>query len=159
MSVPSAPVSFQVRMTKEAVQTLMFLTEEAIQRAIQATKSRLQDEAYLVTPVDTGLLLSSFDIASTPRSIVMKWSATDPKSGYNYATVADVGRPAGAPIVAKTPRGLIWKNKTGQWRRAQQVTQGAMAGAHFSDRMRERAHEILIEELMKEIENLARAAA
>jgi len=153
----SAPVTIQVRFGKDALQQLWRLTEEAIQRAVSITVSRLREMAARYTPEDTGRLLDSFQVSTTPRSIVMSWSALSPE-GYNYAGVADVGRPGGVPIVAKTPRGLIWRDRrTGQWHRARQVTQGAMAGKFFSSTMKLEARAILVEELRKEISLLGGA--
>lgn len=147
----STPIVVQVRFGKDALQQLWRLTEEAIQRAISITVSRLREMARRYTPEDTGRLLDSFEISTTPKSIVMRWSALSPQ-GYDYAGVADVGRPGGVPIVAKTPRGLIWRDKrTGQWHRARQVTQGAMTGKFFSSTMRLEAQAILVEELRNEI--------
>jgi len=146
----SAPVTIQMRFGKDVLQEIWRLTEEAIQRAISITVSRLREMARIYTPEDTGRLLDSFQISTTPQSIIMKWTALSPE-GYNYAHVADVGRSGGVPIVAKTPRGLIWKDKAGGWHRAKQVTQGAMAGKFFSSTMKLEARGILIEELRKEI--------
>ena len=43
-------------------------------------------------PIDTGRLISSFDIASTPRSIVMQWSAVKPtQPDVDYAIFVDQG--------------------------------------------------------------------
>ena len=141
-------VSVQVRF--DTIKMLQGLVEDSIQNAVQRTIARLRELATKYTPERSGRLLESFDIASTPRSIVMKWSATDPKSGFNYATVADVGRPGGALIEAKTPRGLRFKIE-GRWIRKQRVVQGAMQGTYFSEAMKFEAREIMIEELTREL--------
>ncbi len=125
MSVPSSPVNLQVRFTREAMALLASLTEQAIVNAVERTKMRLKAFALSFVspvPVDTGQLKQSFDIGSTPRSIVMRWSATSP-TGYDYALVADIGRPEDAYI-----------------------------GRHYSDQMRDVSREFLVEELTRELQ-------
>ena len=95
MSVPSSRVDIQMRFTREAIALLIQLTEQAVVNAIERVKARLRAfEQSVVSPVPikTGRLQRSFDIGSTPRSIVMSWTAVDPSSGYNYALVQDIGR-------------------------------------------------------------------
>jgi hypothetical protein len=147
----SEGVVIHVRLTREQLAQFAFLTQEAIDRATAITVSRLRELAKQYTPEDTGRLLSSFDIGIVPSGLVMKWGATSPQ-GFNYAKVADVGRPGGVLIQAKTPRGLIWRDKvTGEWRRKMQVVQGAMDGSYYSEAMRFEARAILLEELTREI--------
>ena len=90
-----APVDVQMRFTEPAVALLQNLTEEAIRNAIQRTIARITNyakSALSPVPIDTGRLRSSFDIGSTPRSIVFRWSAIDPRTGFDYAKVQDEGR-------------------------------------------------------------------
>lgn len=150
-------VSIQVRMTREAVERLHTLTEDAIQRAIQNTIVRLRELAKIYTPEETGRLLSSFDIASTPRSIVMKWNATSPE-GFNYTQVADEGRAGGAQITPKKARALRWVDEAGQVHFAKRVTQGGYTGAYFSEAMRFEAQRILVEELEMQLNLIGGAA-
>jgi len=92
-----APVNVQVRLDAEAsgqiMVTLSAKIEAAIQRAIERTKAEVYAFATgssSQVPVKTGALKGSFAVASTPRSIVFKWSASSPK-GYDYALIQDVG--------------------------------------------------------------------
>ncbi len=124
MSVPSSPVNLQVRFTREAMALLASLTEQAIVNAVERTKVRLKAHALGTVspvPVDSGDLKASFDIGSTPRSIVMRWSSLD--KGYDYALVADIGRPNDAYV-----------------------------GRHYSDQMRDVSREFLVEELTRELQ-------
>ncbi len=124
MSVPSASVNIQVRFSREAMALLPVLTEQAILRAIDRTVARLTTFAtssVSPVPIDTGQLQQSVAIAGSPRTIIMHWSALD--KGYDYAHVADVGRPTDAYI-----------------------------GRHYSDQMRAVAKEWLVEELQRELQ-------
>ena len=130
MSVPSSDVNVQVRFGADALRLLQQLTEDAIQRAIQATVARIR--AYATggqsnVPVRTGRLKGSFDIGSTPRSIVFKWSAIDPLTNYDYAKIQDVGGP----------------NRYGY-----------IAGKYYSSVTADYARQWLVEELMKELGRL-----
>ena len=129
MSVASASVNVQVRFGADALRLLQQLTEDAIQRAIQATVARIR--AYALSgqanvPRLTGQLQDSFDIGSTPRSIVFKWSALSP-TGYDYAKIQDVGG----------------KNRYGY-----------IAGKYYSSVTTDYARQWLVEELMKELGRL-----
>lgn len=123
MSVPSASVNIQVQFTPEALAVVPVLTEQAILRAIDRTVARLTvfaTSSVSPVPIDTGQLQQSVAIAGSPRTIIMHWSALD--KGYDYALVADVGRPNDAYI-----------------------------GRHYSDQMRAVAKEWLLEELVREL--------
>ncbi len=125
MSVPSASVNIQVRFTPEALGLLAGLTEQAIFRAIDRTVARLTAFAkgsVSPVPIDTGQLQQSVAIAGSPRTIIMHWSARSPQ-GYDYALVADIGRPEDNYI-----------------------------GRHYSDQMRAVAKEWLVEELERELQ-------
>ena len=94
MSVPSASVNIQVRFTPEALAVVAQLTENAILRAIDRAVARLTEFAtsgVSPVPVDSGDLKASVAIAGSLRTIIMHWSSFD--KGYDYAHVADVGRP------------------------------------------------------------------
>jgi hypothetical protein len=96
MSVASSEVNVQVRFSAEAMALVAQLTDAAVTRAILSTIERVRTYAMGASsnvPVRTGRLKGSFDIASTPRSIVFKWSAVDPKTNYDYAKIQDVGGP------------------------------------------------------------------
>lgn len=69
------------------------LTYEAISRAIDRTTMdlRVLNSMPEVVPLDTGRLQASFVVSATPGQIAMKWSAIDPKTGFNYAKVQDEG--------------------------------------------------------------------
>jgi hypothetical protein len=130
------------------------LSEEAIQTAIHNTKHRLVGVAKLLTPRWTGRLAESFQVASTPRSIVFKWSAVDPtasKAGVDYAKIVDKGRPKGAPLKAKNPKGIMafprpWHGGPIIYRKGT-LTQGAIAPRNFSDAVHKQCLRILMEEL------------
>ena len=120
-----ADVVVQVRFDRESIEAVKQMTQAAIMAAIERVKARLS--AYAMSgqsnvPVRTGRLRASFDVASTPRSLVFKWSAIDPKSGYDYAKIQDVGGVTG--------------------------TGGAIEGKDFSRHCREYAREWLREELL-----------
>jgi len=87
-----ADVVATVRFTPESVRRLKQLTEEAVRQAIRNTRDRLEALAAKYTPVRTGRLLSSFDIAFTPRHIAMKFDPVDPDTGFHYAKVVEEGR-------------------------------------------------------------------
>ena len=128
MSVSSQHVYAQVRFSKESIQALLQLTEQAIQRAVQRTADRLL--AYATSgqsnvPVKTGRLRSSFSVWTTPRSIKFLWSAIDPKSNYDYAKIQDEGGLTG----------------TGGW----------IAGKYYSQATAAYAREWLHEELVREL--------
>jgi len=95
MSVPSSPVVVQKKIPLEAMSKMRLLTRDAVTRAIQ--KARDEIAAYAMgddsnVPVDTGRLRRSFTVGTTPSFMVMRWSAIDPRSGYDYALVQDIGR-------------------------------------------------------------------
>jgi len=128
LSVSSQHVYAQVRFSKESIQALLQLTEQAIQRAVQRTADRLL--AYATSgqsnvPVKTGRLRSSFSVWTTPRSIKFLWSAIDPKSNYDYAKIQDEGGLTG----------------TGGW----------IAGKYYSQATAAYAREWLHEELTREL--------
>ena len=94
MSVPSASVNIQVRFTPEALAVVAQLTEDAILRAIDRAVDRLKTfgrSGVSPVPVDSGELKDSLVVAGSLRTIIMHWSSFD--KGYDYAHVADVGRP------------------------------------------------------------------
>ena len=98
--VPSSPVRAEIRatVTWDMVDTMAYLTEEAVRRAIENTISDIANFALgegSQVPVKTGRLISSFDIRSTGKSIIFGWSAVDPQTGYDYAKIQDEGGPAG----------------------------------------------------------------
>jgi hypothetical protein len=83
-------VNVNVRFRPESVALLPRLTEEAIRDAIIEARAEIYEAARRYTPVDTGKLLASFDVAFTPRTIAMIWEAP-------YAKAADTGRPDWRP--------------------------------------------------------------
>jgi hypothetical protein len=136
VSVASSDVNVQVRFDTASIALLLQLTEDAVQRAIAATVDDLRSYAasgQAQVPVKTGRLKGSFDVASTPRSIVFKWSAIDPKSNYDYAKIQDEGGMTG----------------TGGW----------IAGKYFSYTTADYARERLMAHLQEEIQAIGSVAA
>jgi hypothetical protein len=127
------------------------LAEGAIQRAIENTKVRVREAAVLQTPVWTGRLLGSFDIASTPRSIVFKWDAKS-DAGFPYAGVVDVGRTGGKILTPKTKKVMAfpspWKGGPIVFRH--KTIQGGFVGRRYSDAVHQYARDVLREELERE---------
>jgi hypothetical protein len=125
------------------------LAEEAIQRAILNTKARVRDAAMLQTPIWTGTLLGSFDIATTPRSIVWKWDAKSPE-GYSYAKIVEEGRKKGKILLPKTKKAMAFR---WPWRggpmivRKGPLIQGGFEGRGYAEAVKQYAKQALIEEL------------
>lgn len=107
----SGPVVMQIVLTPERLRQFKALSEEAIQRAIAVSKERIRAVAMTETPVGDpsnygytggrvpGQLKASFDIASTPRSIVWQWTA--PYKGIDYAQIVEKGRSGWHPFPAR----------------------------------------------------------
>ena len=72
-------------------QMLWASVNEALMNAAARIEA-LQASGVSQVPIDTGRLRSSFKIAMSPGQIIMHWSAIDPRSGFDYALVQDVGR-------------------------------------------------------------------
>jgi hypothetical protein len=121
-----ADVAVQVMFKKEAVAALKQLTSDAIRNALYRAKDRIYDLAQKYTPVVTGRLAASFDMAFTPRSLVMKWDAQDPKSGFHYAKVVEEGRSGYKPF----------------------------PGRFYAEATKYEARDIVTEELIRELSNI-----
>ena len=143
--------SRQVVVTRAMMRDFPQLAEEAIQRAIENTKVRVREAAMLQTPIWTGRLLGSFDIASTPRSIVFKWDAKS-DAGFPYAKVVDVGRTGGKVLTPKTKKVMAfpspWKGGPIVFRH--KTIQGGFVGRRYSDAVHQYARDVLREELERE---------
>ena len=72
-------------------QMLWASVNEALMNAAARIEA-LQASGVSQVPIDTGRLRSSFKIAMSPGQIIMHWSAIDPRSGFDYALVQDIGR-------------------------------------------------------------------
>lgn len=64
---------------------------DALHRAMIRIET-LQASGASQVPIDTGRLRQSFKIAMSPGQIIMHWSAIDPRTGFDYALVQDIGR-------------------------------------------------------------------
>ena len=98
------------------------LMYEAISRAIDRTHAELDRFNQMWVPIDTGRLRASFVKSVTPGQIAMRWSAVDPKTGFNYAKVQDEGD-----------------------------SRGRFPGWNFSGNMMEKAKELLRKYLLMEL--------
>ena len=128
MSVPGAAVRIFVPLEGNIYSRLTNAIKNAIAQAKENTMTRLETFALSrgsQVPVDTGKLITSFDIRKTPTGLSMKWSALSP-TGYDYAKIQDIGGPTG--------RG------------------GYIKGNYYSDVMRGYAKEWYMEELVRALE-------
>ena len=143
--------SRQVVITRAMLKQFPQLANDAIQRAIENAKVRVREAAILQTPIWTGRLLGSFDIASTPRSIVFKWDAKS-DAGFAYAKVVDEGRTGGKILTPKTKKVMAfpspWKGGPIVFR--SKTIQGGFAGRRYSDAVHQYAKDVLLEELQNE---------
>ena len=87
-----SPVAKQIILTPERLRQFPQLSDAAIDRAIMAAIPKIEAIGKKFTPVDTGRLEASIIVASSPKTIVMIWSAKEPKTGFDYAKVVEVGR-------------------------------------------------------------------
>jgi hypothetical protein len=137
-------------MTEATIKGMQGLTDKAIASAIELAKNRIRALATKYTPVKTGRLLRSFDVATTPRFIVMRWSATDPISGMDYAKVVEEGRPGGTVLTPKTKKAMRfeWPYGSGNVVFSKgPLIQGAMSGRYYAEAVKFEAPQILQEEI------------
>lgn len=141
----------QLVLTRTMLKQFPLLAEGAIQRAIANTMVRIREAAVLQTPVWTGRLLGSFDIASTPRSIVYKWDAKS-DAGFPYAGVVDEGRTGGKILRPKTKKVMAFPSpwKGGPIKFMHKAIQGGFTARRYSDAVHQYARDVLIEELQME---------
>lgn len=105
-------IDVQIVLTPKMLRAFPQIAETVIQQAIERAKVRIKLEGQMNTPVGDpanfgytstgrvpGQLLSSFDVASTPRSIVMKWDAK--WKGFAYDKVVEHGRTGYNPFPAR----------------------------------------------------------
>ena len=64
---------------------------EALTTAAQRIRELEMSDVSQV-PIDTGRLRRSFKVAISPGQVLMYWSAIDPRNGFDYALVQDIGR-------------------------------------------------------------------
>ena len=95
MSTPSGSVLARATLKRESLELIKQMiwasVNEALNRAVARIEA-LQASGVSQVPIDTGRLRRSFKIAMSPGQIIMHWSAIDPRSGFDYASVQDVGR-------------------------------------------------------------------
>lgn len=143
----------QVVLSPARLKAFAALSEEAIQRAIEISKDQIRHIALLETPFYTGRLAASFDIASTPRSIVFKWSAIDPESQFDYAGIVEKGRSGGTLLTPKTAEAMAfpvpWKG--GQTVFAKSAIQGGFSARNYAAAVHQQAVEILSRNLANEL--------
>jgi len=90
----SGSVFVRATFSKDSLETIKRLTVEATSEALDKARRRilaLQTSSASQTPIDTGLLQSSFTVTLSFGQMFMEWSAMD--KGFDYAKVQDVGRP------------------------------------------------------------------
>ena len=118
----SGSVFVRATMTKESLEKIKRMVWESVNEALTIAARRieaLQKSGVSQVPIDTGRLRESFKVAKSPGQIIMQWSAIDPRSGFDYALVADIGIPG-----------------------------TKYYGRHYSDVMKAQAKEIVFEELV-----------
>jgi hypothetical protein len=159
-----------VRLTQEQMKQFKTLSARAIRQAITDAISDLIKVMPVVTPKFTGRLRESFKIRPLPygTGIMMMWSAKDPKSSkpdFDYAKVADTGRPKGKVLRPKTKKAMAfpvpWQSMaTGKSRRVlKKAIQGAVAGKRYSEFMADAAMRALIERLGQQFTIMAQGGS
>ena len=91
----SGSVFVRATMTKESLEKIKRMVWESVNEALTIAARRieaLQKSGASQVPIDTGRLRESFKVAISPGQLMMQWSAIDPRSGFDYALVQDVGR-------------------------------------------------------------------
>ena len=95
MSTPSGSVLARATLKRESLELIKQMIWASVNEALNRARTRieaLQHSDVSQVPYKTGRLRGSFKIAMSPGQIIMHWSAVDPLSGYDYASVQDVGR-------------------------------------------------------------------
>jgi hypothetical protein len=143
-----------VRLTQEQMKNFKALTATAIRQAIETTIMLLKHMMPTVTPRFTGRLQESFKIRPLPygTGVMFSWSAVDPISKFDYAKVADTGRPGGRILAPKRAKAMAfpvpWQaGSAGPKRYLKRAIQGAVAGKKYSAFMAEFARRALIGQL------------
>ena len=91
----SGSVLARATLKKESLELIKQMIWASVNEALMNAAARieaLQASGVSQVPIDTGRLRSSFKIAMSPGQIIMHWSAIDPRSGFDYALVQDIGR-------------------------------------------------------------------
>ena len=91
----SGSVLARATLKKESLELIKQMVWASVNEALISAAARieaLQASGVSQVPIDTGRLRSSFKIAMSPGQIIMHWSAIDPRSGFDYALVQDIGR-------------------------------------------------------------------
>ena len=91
----SGSVLARATLKKESLELIKQMIWASVNEALISAAARieaLQASGVSQVPIDTGRLRSSFKIAMSPGQIIMHWSAIDPRSGFDYALVQDIGR-------------------------------------------------------------------
>lgn len=91
----SGSVLARATLKKESLELIKQMVWASVNEALMNAAARieaLQASGVSQVPIDTGRLRSSFKIAMSPGQIIMHWSAIDPRSGFDYALVQDIGR-------------------------------------------------------------------
>ena len=91
----SGSVLARATLKKESLELIKQMIWASVNEALNNAVARieaLQASNASQVPIDTGRLRSSFKVAMSPGQIIMHWSAIDPRSGFDYALVQDVGR-------------------------------------------------------------------
>lgn len=112
-----APVFITGRLGVPFLQRIKNLLPEAITRAIYQTQADLEPffKDITIVPRLTGKLQRSVVSFVSPGQIVFQWSATDEKTGFNYAKLRDIlgGRfapPDFSGRILKIAKELLMKN-------------------------------------------------
>ena len=91
----SGSVLARATMTRDSLELIKQMVWKSVNEALTVAAARieaLQQSGVSQVPIDTGRLRSSFKVAVSPGQIIMHWSAIDPRSGFDYALVQDIGR-------------------------------------------------------------------
>ena len=146
----------QVILSPARLRAFPGLAEEAIHRALESARGRIETVALTETPFYTGRLAASFKILKGPRSLIFAWDAVDPESGFAYADVVDKGRTGGTILMPKQNRPNATMMFPRPWKGGGFVyykgplEQGGFAARNYSDRVHQEAVRIMLEELERE---------
>ena len=91
----SGAVLARATLKRESLEIIKQMIWTSVNEAFHNAEIRinaLQAGSASQVPIDTGRLRQSFKIAMSPGQIIMHWSAIDPRSGFDYALVQDIGR-------------------------------------------------------------------
>ena len=124
------PLVIQKRLKPESIEALKTALPYIVEQAKALTKLRLKRLAAVYTPVRTGNLLRSFDVAITPRHIVMKWDAKN-TFGQSYAEAVEKGAEPHT-ITAKRWPTLVFQ-VGGRWVRPKSVQHPGFSGRFYGE--------------------------